>query len=66
MAVLKDVNIDSTLRQDMVDVDFLLLSVSTTTSNGLDYSRIVLILALRQQWGHKNNMIGDNQVPFGG
>jgi hypothetical protein len=48
VAVLEDIHIDGALRDDMVDMDLLLLAVTPTACDCLGHGRVELVLCLRQ------------------
>lgn len=57
MTMLKDIDIDSTLRDDMVDVDSFVLQVSADSRNRLCHSRVVFVLGLREQRRDEDDMV---------
>lgn len=63
MAVFQNIHVNGTLRDNVVDMNSLLLAISATSCNCLDYCRVVLILRFGQERRDEQHMICVDQIP---
>lgn len=62
--LLKDINIGSSARQEVVDVDSTLLSEPAASADCLGHTGVKVVLAGCQEGRKEENMIGKLKVPI--
>lgn len=66
MPVFEDIHVDRTLCDDMIDVNLLLLAITTTSSDSLCHGRVVVILRLCQEGRNKYDVVGHCEIAVEG
>lgn len=61
---LHDVDICGPARQEMVDMDGLLLSEPAASANGLCHAGLEVVLSRRQERRKEEDMVGELQIPI--